>query len=134
VLNERKAGRTETSWDIVSQSLYPTDAALAAAEQDVTSPWGQSAPMTSTFVFTRKTQVRSVTVPTPLDGTLRVNLRSSKKLRLAVDLYAASTRVAHVVTSSSVTRATTICGARSYRIRVQALKGQGSVRVSLSKP
>jgi hypothetical protein len=28
----------------------------------------------------------------------------------------------------------TICGARSYRIRVQALKGQGSVRLTLSKP
>lgn len=134
VLNERKAGKAETSWDIVSQALYPTDAALAAAEQDVTSPWAQAAPATSTVAFTRRTRVRSVTVHTPLDGTLRVSLRPSKGLRLAADLYASSTRVGHVVTSSSVTRATTICGARSYRIRVQALKGQGSVRLTLSKP
>ena len=134
VLNERKAGTAETPWDIVSQSLYPADAALAAAEQDVTSPWSQAAPTTKAVSFTRTTRVRTVTVPTPLDGTLRVNLRPTRGLRLAVDLYAASTRVAHAVTSSAVTRSTTICGARSYRIRVQALKGQGSVRLSLSKP
>jgi len=134
VLNERKLGRAETPWDIVSQSLYPTDAALAAADQDVTSPWAASAPTAQTVTFTRKARVRTVTVPTLLDGTLRVNVRPTKGLRLALDLYASSTRVAHVAASSSFTRATTICGARSYRIRVQALKGQGSVRLSVAKP
>jgi hypothetical protein len=134
VLNERKAGKAETPWDIVSQSLYPNDAALAAAEQDVTSPWASSAPTTQTISFTRTTRVRSVTVPTSLDGTLRLNLRPSRGLRLAVDLYAASKRVVHAVTSSSVARSTTVCGARLYRLRVHALKGQGSARVSLSKP
>ena len=39
VLNEHKAGRPETPWQIVDQALYPTAAALTAAEQDVTTPW-----------------------------------------------------------------------------------------------
>jgi hypothetical protein len=134
VLNERKAGKAETAWDIVSQSLYPTDAALAAADQDVTSPWAQSAPTTRTVAFTRTARTRSLTVSTPLDGRLRVSLRPSRGLRFALDLYSSSTRVAHAVTSSSLSRTASICGVRSYRIRIQALKGQGNVRLSLSKP
>ena len=134
VLNERKAGRAETPWDIVSQSLYPTDAALAAAEQDVTSSWVQTAPTIRTLALTRTTRTRTFTVPTQLDGTLKLSLRPTRGLRLAVNVYASSTRVAHAVTSSSVSRTATICGVRSYRIRVQALEGQGSVRLSVTKP
>ena len=69
-----------------------------------------------------------------MDGTLKLSLRPTRGLRLAVNVYASSTRVAHAVTSSSVSRTATICGVRSYRIRVQALEGQGSVRLSVTKP
>jgi hypothetical protein len=134
VLNERKAGKPETPWDIVSQSLYPTDAALAAAEADVTTPWAPSAPATLSATFTRTTRTRTFTVSTPLDGTLKVNLRPRRGLRLALNVYAGSTRAVHAVTSAAVTRTTTICGARTYRIRVQALKGRGTVRLALTKP
>jgi hypothetical protein len=134
VLNERKAGLAETPWEIVSQSLYPTDAALFAAEQDVISPWVQTAPTTRTLALTRTTRLRTYMVATPLDGTLKVSLRPTRGLRLAVNVYASSTRVAHGVGSSSFSRSTTVCGTRTYRIRVQALKGQGSVRLSISKP
>ena len=134
VLNERQEGIAETPWDIVSQSLYPTAAALSAAEQDVTSPWAQTAPTTQTVRLTRTTRVRVFTVATQLDGTLKVSLRPTRGLRLAVNLYASSTRVAHALTSASFTRTTTVCGARTYRIRVQALKGQGTVRLLVAKP
>jgi hypothetical protein len=134
LLNERKAGKAETPWDIVSQSLYPNDAALAAAEQDVVSPWAQSPATTHTLSFTRTARTRTVTVPTPLDGTLRLNLRASRGVRLNVDLYASSKRVVHVASASSVNRTATICSARSYRIRVKAVKGQGSARLTLSTP
>ena len=134
VLNERQEGIAETPWDIVSQSLYPTAAALSAAEQDVTSPWTQIAPTAQTVRLTRTTRVRTFTVATQLDGTLKVSLRPTRGLRLAVNLYASSTRVAHAVTSASFTRTTTVCGARTYRIRVQALKGQGTVRLLVAKP
>jgi len=134
VLNERQEGIAETPWDIVSQSLYPTAAALSAAEQDVTSPWTQIAPTAQTVRLTRTTRVRTFTVATQLDGTLKVSLRPTRGLRLAVNLSASSTRVAHAVTSASFTRTTTVCGARTYRIRVQALKGQGTVRLLVAKP
>src|SRR5437660_3072997 len=134
VLNERKAGTAETPWDIVTQSLYPTDAALTAAQADVTSAWAQAAPTTRTVALTRTTRVRTLTVPTQLDGTLKVSLRPTRGLRLAVTIYATSTRVTRAVTASSFSRTTTICGARTYSIRVQALKGQGSVRMSVSTP
>ena len=48
VLNERKAGRAETPWDIVSDAMYPTAADLAAAEQDVTNPWTRDTVTTQT--------------------------------------------------------------------------------------
>ena len=134
VLNERKAGRAETPWQIVTQALYPTDAALTAAEQDVTSPWDHGATTTRTAALTRTTRARTFTVSTQLDGTLKVALRPSSGLRLAVDIYTSSTRVVHAVTASSLTRTSTTCGARSYRIRVRALSGRGSVRVAVTKP
>jgi hypothetical protein len=134
VLNERRAGEAESPWNIVSQSLYPTDAALAAAATDVTAPWATSAPTTSTASLSRASRTRTVTVQTPLDGTLRINVRPSRGLRLGFDLFAGSTRAAHAVTSAALTRTTTVCGARSYRVRLQALKGRGSVRLSVSKP
>jgi hypothetical protein len=134
VLNERKAGKTETPWDIVSQSLYPTDAALAAAEADVTTPWTPSAPKTVTGAFTRTTRTRTFTVSTPLDGTLKLSVRPSKGMRLAVDVFAGSTRAVHAVSSATVTRTTTICGTRTYGVRIRALKGRGTVRLALTKP
>lgn len=134
VLNERKAGKAESPWDIVSQSLYPTDAALAAAETDVTTPWAPSAPTTLTALFTRATRTRTFTVSTPLDGTLKLNVRPARGLRLAVNVFAGSTRTLHAVGSAALTRTTTVCGVRSYRIRVQDLKGRGSVRLALTRP
>jgi hypothetical protein len=134
VLNERKAGEAETPWDIVSQSLYPTDVALAAAEADVTTPWAPSAPATLSATFTRTTRTRTFTVSTPLDGTLKVIVRPSKGMRLAVNVFAGSTRAVHAVSSTTVTRTTTVCGVRTYRIRVQALKGRGTARLALTKP
>ena len=53
VLNQRKLGLAESPWEIVSQSLYPTAAALAAAEQDVTSPWHAGATAVRSGSFTR---------------------------------------------------------------------------------
>jgi hypothetical protein len=134
VLNQRRAGTAESPWDIVSQSLYPTDAALVAAAADVTTPWAASAPVTTTVSFPRPSSVRTVTVSTPLDGTLRINVRPSRGLRVGLNLFAGTTRAAHAVTSSALTRTTTVCGTRSYRVRIQALKGRGSVRLSVSKP
>jgi hypothetical protein len=134
LLNERKAGRSETPWRIVSEALYPSAAALVALEQDVTTPWQQPASTASTARLTRATRVRTYTVPTQLDGTLTVTLRPSVGLRLSLEVFASSTRVARAVGSAAVSRSTTICGQRSHRIRVRALRGTGTFSLTVAKP
>ena len=39
LMDERKAGITTATWPIIAPSLYPTEAALVAAEKDVVQPW-----------------------------------------------------------------------------------------------
>jgi len=134
VLNERKAGRPETPWQIVSDLLYPTAAALQALELDVTSPWERETTATQTGRFTRATRTRTFTVATQLDGRFRVTLRPSAGMRLTVDVFAASKRIAHAAGAGTLARGTTICGTRSYRVRVHALKGNGAFSLAVSKP
>ncbi|CAN5223211.1 hypothetical protein BH18ACT12_BH18ACT12_20550 [soil metagenome] len=134
VLNERKAGRIETPWRIVSDLLYPNAAALHTLELDVTAPWERDTTTTQAGRFTRSTRTRTFTVATPLDGRLRVTLRPSSGTRLSLDVFAASKRVAHAAGAATLARGTTICGTRSYRMRVRALKGNGSFSLAVSKP
>lgn len=133
VLNERKAGIAETPWDIVSQSLYPSSAALTAAEQDILSPWTRDATSTQRATLTVK-KTRTFTIATLLDGSLKVTLRHSAGLRLSVDVFASSTRIAHTVTTGTVSRSATVCGRRSYRISVTDLRGRGSISLTVEKP
>src|SRR6476646_1435053 len=134
VLNERKAGRAETPWDIVSDAMYPTAADLAAAEQDVTNPWTHASVNTQTAAFTRTKRRRTFTIATPLDGSLKVTLRPSAGMRLGLEVFAGAKRVTHTVSAGIVSRGTTVCGTRSYRVRVSALSGRGSVQLAVSKP
>jgi hypothetical protein len=134
VLNERKAGRPETPWQIVEQSLYPTAAALAAAEQDVTAPWETSTTTTQTAALSRTAKTRTFTVATPLDGALKMTLKASAGMRVSLDVLASSTRAAHVDSTQAVSRSLTVCGARSYRFRVTDLSGRGNVSLTVAKP
>lgn len=134
VLNQRKLGLPESPWEIVTTALYPTAAALAAADRDVTSAWRTGTTTIRAATLTRTTRTRAYTFATPLDGSLKVTLRSSPGLRAALDVYASSTRVAHAVGSGTLTRSSTVCGARTYRVRVQTLRGRGSFSLALSRP
>jgi hypothetical protein len=134
VLNERKAGRAETPWQIVDQALYPTAAALTAAEQDVTAPWSAGTTTTQKAVLTRTKKTRTFTVATQLDGTLKMTLKASAGLRLSLDVFASSSRAAHVASARAVSRTLTVCGARSYRFRVTELAGRGTVSLTVAKP
>jgi hypothetical protein len=134
VLNERKAGLAETPWQVVSDSLYPDNMALTLLEQDVSTPWQGVTTTTRTGSLTRTTRVRTFTVPTQLDGTLRVSLRPSAGTRLALDVYASSTRLVHAVGAGAFSRTLTICGQRSLRIRVSAVRGYGAFRLTVAKP
>jgi hypothetical protein len=134
VLNERKAGLPEEPWQIVTQALYPTAAALTAAEQDVTSPWQVATTTKQTGALSRTRKTRTFTVATPLDGTLKVTLRHSPGMRLSVDVFASSTRAAHIVSGGVVSRSFTNCGTRTYRVRITDLAGRGSVSLTVAKP
>jgi len=134
VVNQRKLGVPESPWEIVSQALYPTTAALTAAEQDVTTPWQGDTTTVRSGLVSRASRTRTYTLATALDGTLKVTLRSAAGLRVALDVYASSTRVAHASGAGTLARSTTICGARSYRVRVTELRGKGSFRLSVAKP
>jgi len=100
----------------------------------VTSPWNGNTTTTRSGAVTRTSRTRTYTVATPLDGTLKLTLRTSAGLRVAVDLFASSTRVAHATGAGTLARSTTVCGARSYRVRVTELKGRGSFQLAVSKP
>jgi hypothetical protein len=62
VLNERHAGIPEFAWQVVSQSLYPDDTALALVEQDVTSPWQATTHATRTAALSKRIPSRTYTV------------------------------------------------------------------------
>jgi hypothetical protein len=134
LLNERKAGRAETPWRIISEALYPNDAALSALERDVTTPWQQGPSSTYTARLTRATRTRTYTVATQLDGTLKVTLRPSAGLRLALEVFASSSRVVRVGGSVLISRSTTVCGQRSHRIRIRAVRGSGTFSLTVAKP
>jgi hypothetical protein len=134
VLNQRRLGVPESPWEIVSQALYPTSASLTAAAQDVSTPWQADTTTARSGSVTRTARTRTYSIATALDGTLKVNLRSSAGLRVALDVYASSTRVAHAAGAGTLARSATICGARTYRVRVTELRGKGSFRLSVTKP
>jgi hypothetical protein len=118
----------------VSDALYPDTNALAALDQDVTSPWQGSTATTRTGRFTRTVRVRTFTVATPLDGTLRVSVRSSAGTRVALDVFNGSSRLVHATGAGTLARTQTICGQRSLRVRVTETRGTGSFRLTVSKP
>ncbi len=137
LLNERRLGVPESTWDIVSQSLYPDATALALVEQDVTSPWQGNSASSSSAALTTRARTRNVTVTTPLDGTLRVTVRGVRNARVALDLYTSGgSRVSHTVVSGAASKSvsTTVCGTRSYRARLTLQRGSGRFQLAVSKP
>lgn len=134
VLNQRLLGLPESPWEIVSQSLYPTSAALTAAQQDVTTPWTTNTTSTLKGVVTPRSKTRTYTVTTPLDGAMKLTLNTARGLRVSFDVLSSSTRVAHVTGSGTLARSTSVCGTRSYRVRVTELKGRGAFQLAVSKP
>jgi hypothetical protein len=137
VLNQRKASLTESPWEIVVRAFYPDDTALARLEQDVVTPWTAATTESRTGSITAKTRIRSYTVATPLDGTLRVSLKGARAARLTLDLFSGTTRIGHAVKAANATATTTsltVCGQRSVGIRVTRTTGAGAFTLAVSKP
>ena len=137
VLNQHKAGLAESPWDIVSRVFYPDATALSRLEQDVVTPWTAPTAESRSGSVTRKTRIRSYTVATPLDGTMRVSLRGPRTARLTLDLFSGTTRIGHAVKAANATTTSTsltVCGQRSVGVRVTRTAGAGAFALAISKP
>jgi hypothetical protein len=136
VLNQRRAGVPETAWNIVTRALYPDDTALSLIQQDVVNPWQVNSSSTITAALRRTARVKTYTVPTALDGNVRVTVRGAKNTRVRVDLLSTSGTKRTVTVSGRSTRSLggTVCGPRSVKIRVTATRGAGNIKLTVSKP
>jgi hypothetical protein len=133
LLNELRAGRPETAWDIVDASLRPNGAALAALEQDVVDPWTRPTLERRSGTFrARGTATRSFALATPLDGRIRIKLRAPAKMRLRLSLY--DTRSKTIVATGGRRLQTNVCGHRSLAVRVSRQAGAGRFSLRISKP
>jgi hypothetical protein len=137
VLNQRRAGVMETTWNIVDQSFYPTTSALGLLEQDVTAPWTKPTTSVSRGSLSARSRTRTFSVATTLDGTLSLAVRAAAGVRLRVRLTTASgASVADrtIAASHASSVRTTICGQRSYRVRVARVRGAGAFTLTVTRP
>jgi hypothetical protein len=136
VLNQRRLGVFESPWQVVSQSLYPDANALAALEQDVTTPWTANTQSSLSTSLTKRAKTRTLTVQTPLDGSFRITIRAAKGERIGVNLLTSTgTSAGRTVVAGTASRsiATTVCGSRTYSVKLSLTKGSGRARATISK-
>lgn len=139
LMDERKNGITTATWNIVSPSFFPSEAAYQAAERDVLQPY--TAARTSSYrkVFTKNgKKVWLVRLQTPLDGSLALSARLPKKSLDDVALLSANGRTvlkhAAYVGTRMKRLTTTICGQRSLVVRVTEKGVPGPVSVTAATP
>jgi len=134
VLNERRAGLPEPPWQVVSQSLYPDDIALAAVQQDVLSPWTTATATTKTAKLSKRTKSHTFTLATPLDGELNASVRGPAHSRTSIVVLQGAKQLTRASGGSRVTASVTICGPRTVKIRVARTAGAGTFRLVVAKP
>ena len=66
--------------------------------------------------------------------SFRARLALVAAAAVALAIVASSTRVAHATGPGVLSRSTTVCGARTYRVRITELKGRGSFQLASSRP
>jgi hypothetical protein len=139
LMDERKVGITTATWDIISQSFFPNESALAAAERDVLTPWtaGRKAVHRREFGKNAK-RAWWIPVKTPLDGELNVSSTLPRNGTHEVALVSGNRQ--NVIrrlqwTGQRVKRASmTVCGQRSLFVRVTPAGVAGRVTVTVSHP
>ena len=139
LMDERKAGITTASWQLIAQSFFPDAEDLAAAEQDVVQPWAAPRPRLFTRTFGKKTaRVWWISLATPLDGGVRVSatVPSRGDGPVEVALVGANRqtvlRRAQWVGQRVKTLDASVCGQRSLFVRVTQKGLVGRVRLSVT--
>jgi hypothetical protein len=139
MMDERKAGVATDKWQVVSPSFFPSEAALAAAERDVLTPWTAGGKVVHRRVFGKRTKkVWWIPVQTPLDGELRLSATLPRNGLHEVALVAANRTTvlkrAQWTGQRAKSTAATLCGQRSLFVRVTQSGGLGRVTVTASTP
>ena len=137
LMDERKAGVTSATWQIIAPSLYPTEAALVAAEKDVVQPW--TAGTKSVFrKSVAKNKLWWIPLTTPLDGSIAVTARLPRGGQHRVELVAADRKTVlkrGAAAGAGVRRiSSTVCGQRSVFVRVTQRGKPGLVTVVAATP
>jgi hypothetical protein len=138
-LNNSKHGATTFDWPIVDTIFYPDTTALQAIEQDVLQPWTAPTLKIVHGRFTKQGRRRfTLTLTTPLDGSLALDLKLPKGGLYSLDLLAAdgNTKLASGLWSATneKTLSFTICGQRTLRIAVTRLGAPGRFLLTISHP
>jgi hypothetical protein len=139
LMDERRAGITTATWPIVSQSFYPSEAALQAAERDVLTPWtaGRTLSFRRTFGG-RATRPWWIRLATPLDGDLRLTATVPRGGLHEVALFAGNRTTVlqrgQWVSQRAKRLSRVVCGQRSLFVRVTPRGTAGQVRVTVSAP
>jgi hypothetical protein len=141
LMDERKAGITTASWQIIDPSFFPDAGDLVAAEQDVLQPWTAPRSRLYTRTFGKRTpRVWWISLSTPLDGNLRVSATvpsrggGSVEIALVAGNRQTVVRRAQWVSQRVKTLDSSVCGQRSMFVRVTQKGLVGRVRVSVTTP
>ena len=139
LVDERRNGILDARWPIISQSFFPSEAALQAAERDVLQPWAKGTTTTFRRNFGKSTKkVWLIPLKTALDGVLTLNASLPRGGTHEVALVGANRRTvvrrAQWVGQRSKRSMTTICGQRSLFLRVTQSGTLGRVAVTVSTP
>jgi hypothetical protein len=138
-MDERKNGILAASWQIISPSFYPNEAAFQAAERDVLQPWTAGQAATYRKQFTKKGQkVWLIHLQTPLDGNLLISATLPKGGLYDVALVGGNRRTVlkHGFFSGTRTKrlVSGVCGRRSLFVRVTQKGVLGRVSVTVATP
>jgi hypothetical protein len=129
-LNGVRTGATSIAWPIVDDVFFPDQTALDLIALDVTEPWLRNTPTAVAGAFSAASpRIQRVQFSTPLDGQLRVRLRSPRGTRYRLELLADGAVVGRGRTVSG-----TICGLRSFTARVTRVGKVGHFSLEISKP
>jgi len=118
-------------------SLKPRAADLALIRQDVVAPYRRGEPEVRRDSFTATgPSVRRFTLPTPLDGRLKLDLRGDAGQDLDVALFDGKRKLVDSTTPGS-TRETLrgdLCGVREVTVVVRRAQGAGDFRLEVALP
>jgi hypothetical protein len=133
VLNERRAGLPEASWDVVDDSLYPDQQALDTLALDVTEPWAGNTTATYTGTMGPRASGRGFKIATAYDGELKVRLSAPRGVSFALRIVD-PTKGKVLATGIGKSAQLTVCGERMVQVQVKRISGSGPFKLAVSKP